>query len=112
MSTASSRFVHGTGCGMAGKGEGFEVLKRTQWGYAGQSQHRRRCSWSGSAARCSRSRRMKEDYGIVESDTFRTMTIQETGGTRKTIEAGVERDQEHAAARQRVRARDAAGVAS
>ena len=27
--------VHGTGCGMAGKGEGFEALKRTQWGYAG-----------------------------------------------------------------------------
>ena len=27
--------VHGTGCGMAAKGEGFETLKRTQWGYAG-----------------------------------------------------------------------------
>ena len=27
-------FVHGTGCGMAGSGEGFEILKRTQWGYA------------------------------------------------------------------------------
>ncbi|MBE7202935.1 MAG: UxaA family hydrolase, partial [Parafilimonas terrae] len=26
--------VHGTGCGMADKGEGFEALKRTQWGYA------------------------------------------------------------------------------
>ena len=34
--------VHGTGCGMAAKGEGFEALKRTQWGYASQSQHRRR----------------------------------------------------------------------
>ena len=33
-STASSPFVHGTGCGMAGSGEGFDVLKRTQWGYA------------------------------------------------------------------------------
>src|SRR5262249_9483016 len=27
-------FVHGTGCGMAGRGEGYEVLQRTQWGYA------------------------------------------------------------------------------
>ncbi len=27
-------FVHGTGCGMASKGEGFDILKRTQWGYA------------------------------------------------------------------------------
>ena len=26
--------VHGTGCGMADKGEGFDALKRTQWGYA------------------------------------------------------------------------------
>ena len=28
-------FVQGGGCGMAGKGsEGFEVLQRTEWGYA------------------------------------------------------------------------------
>jgi altronate hydrolase len=26
--------VHGTGCGMADKGEGFDVLRRTQWCYA------------------------------------------------------------------------------
>ena len=26
--------VHGTGCGMASKGEGFETLMRTEWGYA------------------------------------------------------------------------------
>jgi altronate hydrolase len=25
-------FVHGTGCGMAAKGEGWDVLQRTQWG--------------------------------------------------------------------------------
>jgi altronate hydrolase len=31
--------------------------------------------------------RMKKDYGLEESDTFRTLTIQETGGTRKTVEA-------------------------
>jgi altronate hydrolase len=34
--------------------------------------------------------RMKQAYGIEESDVFRTMTIQETGGTKKTIAAGVE----------------------
>jgi altronate hydrolase len=33
--------------------------------------------------------RFKEASGIVENDTFRTMTIQETGGTRKTVAAGV-----------------------
>jgi len=33
--------------------------------------------------------RWKEIYGIQESDTFRSLTIQETGGTRKTVAAGV-----------------------
>src|SRR6185369_10745196 len=28
-------------------------------------------------------------YKVEDSDTFRSMTIQETGGTRKTVEAGV-----------------------
>jgi len=27
-------FVHGTGCGMAGDGAGFEALQRVMWGYA------------------------------------------------------------------------------
>ena len=30
---------------------------------------------------------MKKEYGLTETDTFRTMTIQETGGTKKTVEA-------------------------
>ena len=34
--------------------------------------------------------RWKEAYGIAESETFRTMTIQEVGGTRKTVAKGVE----------------------
>ena len=31
--------------------------------------------------------RMKKEYGLTETDTFRTLTIQETGGTKKTVEA-------------------------
>jgi altronate hydrolase len=34
--------------------------------------------------------RFKEMYGVEENDLFRSLTIQETGGTRKTIAAGVE----------------------
>jgi altronate hydrolase len=34
---------------------------------------------------------MKEMYNIRETDAFQTMTIQDTGGTRKTIEEGVAR---------------------
>ncbi len=35
--------------------------------------------------------RMKDEYGMVEGDHFQTMTIQATGGTRKTVAEGVER---------------------
>ena len=38
--------------------------------------------------------RLKEKYGLIEGDNFRTMTIQDTGGTKKTIEAGVARIKE------------------
>ena len=32
-------FVHGTGCGMGGDGEGFEALQRVMWGYAKHPNH-------------------------------------------------------------------------
>jgi uncharacterized protein YfaQ (DUF2300 family) len=32
--------------------------------------------------------RMKEEYGLVEGDHFQTMTIQATGGTKKTVAEG------------------------
>jgi altronate hydrolase len=81
-------FVHGTGCGMASKGEGFDILKRTQWGYA-TNPNLAGVLLVGLGCEVFQIHRMKEAYNIVEGDTFRTMTIQETGGTRKTIEAGV-----------------------
>jgi altronate hydrolase len=34
--------------------------------------------------------RFKEAYGVEENELFHTMTIQENGGTRKTVAAGVE----------------------
>ena len=82
--------VHGTGCGMAAKGEGFEIFKRTQWGYAG-NPNVAGVVLVGLGCEVFQIGRMKEEYGIVEGDLFQTMTIQATGGTRKTIEAGVAR---------------------
>src|SRR4029079_9368462 len=35
--------------------------------------------------------RMKEEYGLVEGEHLPNMTIQATGGTRKTVAEGVER---------------------
>ena len=44
----------------------------------------------GLAVRCIQIGRMKEEYGIVESNSFHSLTIQATGGTRKTVAAGVD----------------------
>ncbi|CAG0952566.1 MAG: altronate dehydratase [Rhizobiaceae bacterium] len=81
-------FVHGTGCGMASAGEGFDVLKRTEWGYA-TNPNIAAVLMVGLGCEAFQIGRMKELYGVGESDTFRTMTIQEVGGTRRTVEAGV-----------------------
>ncbi|MGO4706177.1 UxaA family hydrolase [Microvirga sp. 2MCAF38] len=80
--------VHGTGCAMDTKGEGYEVLKRTQWGYA-SNPNMAGVLMVGLGCEVFQIGRWKELYGISESDTFRTMTIQDVGGTRKTVEAGV-----------------------
>ncbi len=78
--------VHGTGCGHAAYGEGFEVLRRTQWGYASHPNFAG-VVMVGLGCEVFQIGRMKREYGLSESETFRTMTIQETGGTRKTVEA-------------------------
>jgi altronate hydrolase len=86
-------FTHGTGCGMAGSGEGFELLKRTQWGYSA-NPNLGGVLLVGLGCEVFQIGRMKQLYGIEESETFRTMTIQDSGGTRKTIEQGLERIRE------------------
>jgi altronate hydrolase len=86
-------FVHGTGCGMADRGEGFEIMKRTQWGYA-TNPNIAAVLLVGLGCEVFQIGRMKDEYGIVEGDHFQTMTIQESGGTRRTIEQGVGRIKE------------------
>ena len=83
-------FVHGTGCGLAATGEGYEVLERTQWGYAGHP-NLAAALLVGLGCEVFQIARLKEKYGLVEGDNFRSMTIQDTGGTKKTIAAGVAR---------------------
>jgi altronate hydrolase len=81
--------VHSTGCGIDSDGETFEVLKRTTWGYA-SNPNMAGVLVVGLGCEGFQIGRMKSAYGLEESDVFRTMTIQETGGTRKSIAAGVE----------------------
>jgi len=82
--------VHGTGCGMAMKGEGYEALQRTQWGYAA-NPNIGGVLMVGLGCEVFQIDKMKERYGIVEGDHFQSMTIQAAGGTRKTLEAGLKR---------------------
>ena len=83
-------FVHGTGCGMAARGEGWDVLQRTQWGYA-THPNLGAAVMVGLGCEVFQIDRMKDEYGLVEGDHFQTMTIQATGGTKKTVAEGVER---------------------
>ncbi len=81
--------VHGGGCALDIKGEGYEVLKRTQWGYA-TNPNMAAVVMVGLGCEGFQIGRWKEAYGLRESETFRSMTIQEVGGTKKTVAAGVE----------------------
>lgn len=81
--------THGTGCGIDYNGESFEVLKRTTWGYA-CNPNMAAVLVVGLGCEGFQIKRMKEAYGVEESDIFRTMTIQDIGGTKKTVAAGVE----------------------
>jgi arabinonate dehydratase len=83
-------FVHGTGCGMAAKGEGWDVLRRTQWGYA-THPNLGGTLMVGLGCEVFQIDRMKDEYGLVEGEHFQTMTIQATGGTKKPVAEGVER---------------------
>ncbi|KQZ99852.1 galactonate dehydratase [Mesorhizobium sp. Root157] len=83
-------FTHGTGCGMAASGEGYDLLQRTQWGYAGHP-NLGAVLLVGLGCEVFQIGRMKSVQNVEESETFRTMTIQDSGGTRRTIEQGLER---------------------
>jgi altronate hydrolase len=80
--------VHGGGCALDVKGEGYQALKRTQWGYAA-NPNMAAVVMVGLGCEGFQIARWKELYGIEESDAFRSMTIQDVGGTRKTVDRGV-----------------------
>ncbi|MCO5063045.1 MAG: altronate dehydratase family protein [Rhizobiaceae bacterium] len=81
--------VHGTGCAIDTNGEDYNLLKRTQWGYA-TNPNVGGVLMVGLGCEAFQIPRWKETYGIEENTTFRTLTIQEVGGTRATVEKGVQ----------------------
>jgi len=77
------------GCVIDYRGVIFDTLKRTTWGYA-TNPNMGGVVMVGLGCEGFQIPRFKEAYKVEESETFRTMTIQEVGGTRKTVDAGVE----------------------
>ena len=76
------------GCVIDFRGAIFDILKRTAWGYA-TNPNMGGVLMVGLGCEGFQIPRFKEAYNVTENELFRTMTIQETGGTRKTVAAGV-----------------------
>ncbi len=83
-------FVHGTGCGMAGSGDGFSILQRALWGYA-QHPNFAGVLMVGLGCEVNQIPFLMDAFNLDVGNTFQTLVIQEEGGTRKTVAAGVER---------------------
>ncbi len=89
-STASCAFVHGTGCGMAGDGDGFEALQRVMWGYARHPNHAG-VLMVGLGCEMNQIDWLLEAYGLKQGPLFQTMNIQNVAGLRRTVEMGIEK---------------------
>lgn len=88
--------VHGTGCGMSGKDEGYDTLFRTLQGYA-RNPNFAGILLVGLGCEVMQIPDLIGKARMREDGNFRYMTIQQTGGTRKTIERGLKALHEMAA---------------
>ncbi|MEM9635768.1 MAG: altronate dehydratase family protein [Pseudomonadota bacterium] len=81
--------VHGTGCGMSGENEGYAALFRTLSGYA-QHPNFGGILLIGLGCEVMQVSDLVGGRPIRADGALRYMTIQHVGGTRKTIEKGLE----------------------
>lgn len=85
---------HDSGCGMAGPGsEGFEVLRRTLTGY-GSHPNFAGFLVLGLGCEVNQVSNLVRDWQLPPDKPVVPMTIQELGGTRKTVAEGVARIRE------------------
>ncbi|MGH8631228.1 MAG: UxaA family hydrolase, partial [Burkholderiales bacterium] len=84
---------HKTGCGMGSEGEPVDLLRRVLAGYA---THPNFASvlMIGLGCEANQINNLLAAQGLKRSDKLQAFTIQDTGGTRKTIESGVARIKE------------------
>jgi altronate hydrolase len=81
-------FAQTSGCGMSSPSEHFDVLRRTLAGYA---RHPNLAGVLIVGLGCERNQvaSLVESQGLAGSKLMRTLVMQEVGGTRATIEAGI-----------------------
>jgi len=80
--------VHGSGCGMAGRGEGYDTLYRTLRGYA-RNPNFAGILLVGLGCEVMQIPDLIGTGRLRADGNFRHMTIQQNGGTRRTIERGL-----------------------
>jgi len=81
--------THGTGCGMDDQGEGIQILRRTLAGYA------RHANFGGVlliglGCEVNQIEALLVSEGLTRGPFLATMTIQESGGTVKAVNRGIE----------------------
>ncbi len=81
-------FVHGTGCGMAGDGDGFEALQRVMWGYA-KNPNIGAVLMAGLGCEMNQIDWLIEAYGLTPGPLFQSMNIQDVGGLRNSVDLGI-----------------------
>ncbi|MFO1320793.1 MAG: altronate dehydratase family protein [Burkholderiales bacterium] len=81
-------FSHGTGCGMEATGEPMDLLRRTLAGYA-RHANLAGCLVVGLGCERNQISTFLQAQRLEENARLRSFVMQETGGTRKTIEAGI-----------------------
>jgi altronate hydrolase len=80
-------FTHATGCGMS-KGDGYDILNRVYTGYTNHPNFSA-VLMIGLGCEVMQLADFKERENLEESVRFRSLIIQQQGGTRKTVDAGI-----------------------
>jgi arabinonate dehydratase len=81
---------HKTGCGMGSTGEPVEVLRRVLAGYA-THPNMQSTLMVGLGCEANQINDLLAAQNLKRTEQLQTMTIQETGGTRKTVQEGIAR---------------------
>jgi altronate hydrolase len=81
--------THGSGCGMGSTGEGIDMLRRTLAGYA-KHPNFAGVVMIGLGCEANQMSALTFTQGLKEGATLFTMTIQDKGGTKKTLDAAID----------------------